>query len=37
MDLSMKWLSDYVDLNGIDIKKFCHEMTNERFKGRRLY
>lgn len=27
MDLSMKWLSDYVDLNGIDIKKFCHEMT----------
>ncbi|MGN0613097.1 MAG: phenylalanine--tRNA ligase subunit beta [Porcipelethomonas sp.] len=27
MDLSMKWISDYVDLEGIDIKQFCHGMT----------
>lgn len=27
MNLSMKWLSDYVDLKDTDIKKFCHEMT----------
>ncbi len=26
MDLSMKWLADYVDVN-CDIKKFCSEMT----------
>lgn len=27
MNLSMKWLSDYVDLKDTDIKSFCHEMT----------
>lgn len=27
MNLSMKWLSDYVDLKDTDIKTFCHEMT----------
>ena len=27
MDLSMKWINDYVDLKNIDIKQFCHEMT----------
>ncbi len=27
MDLSMKWINDYVDLNDIDIKAFCHGMT----------
>ena len=27
MDLSMKWLSDYIDLSDIDIKQFCHGMT----------
>ncbi len=27
MNLSMKWLSDYVDLKDTDIKEFCHEMT----------
>ena len=27
MDLSMKWLGDYVDLGDIDIKAFCHGMT----------
>lgn len=26
MDLSMKWLKDYVDLD-IDIKKFCYDLT----------
>ncbi len=27
MNLSMKWLSDYIDLKDTDIKTFCHEMT----------
>ena len=27
MDLSMKWINDYVDLSDIDIKQFCHGMT----------
>lgn len=27
MNLSMKWLSDYVDLKDIDIKQFSHAMT----------
>ena len=27
MDLSMKWINDYVDLKNIDIKQFCHGMT----------
>ncbi len=27
MDLSMKWVNDYVDLSDIDIKAFCHGMT----------
>lgn len=27
MDLSMKWLNDYVDVSDIDIKKFCYDMT----------
>lgn len=27
MNLSMKWVNDYVDLNDIDIKQFCHGMT----------
>lgn len=27
MDLSMKWINDYVDLKNVDIKQFCHGMT----------
>lgn len=27
MDLSMKWINEYVDLSDIDIKQFCHGMT----------
>jgi len=27
MDLSMKWINEYVDLKDIDIKQFCHGMT----------
>ncbi len=27
MNLSMKWINDYVDLSDIDIKQFCHGMT----------
>lgn len=27
MILSMKWLSDYVDTNGINVKEFCDKMT----------
>lgn len=27
MNLSMKWVNDYVDLSDIDIKQFCHGMT----------
>ncbi len=27
MDLSMKWLSDFVDLNGMEMKTFCDGMT----------
>ncbi len=27
MNLSMKWLSDYVNLKDTDIKQFCHGMT----------
>ena len=28
MVLSMKWLSDFVDCNDIDIKKYCDRMTD---------
>ncbi|MGN0620409.1 MAG: phenylalanine--tRNA ligase subunit beta [Porcipelethomonas sp.] len=27
MNLSMKWLADYIDLGDTDIKQFCHGMT----------
>ncbi len=27
MDLSMKWLNDYIDVSDIDIKKFCYDLT----------
>ena len=27
MDLSIKWINDYVDLKNVDIKQFCHGMT----------
>lgn len=27
MDLSMRWLSDYVDTRSLSIKEFCHGMT----------
>ena len=28
MVLSMKWLSDFVDCNDIDIKEYCDRMTD---------
>lgn len=27
MNLSMKWLNDYIDVSDIDIKKFCYDLT----------
>ena len=28
MNLSMKWLADYVDVSDVDIKDYCDRMTD---------
>ena len=28
MNLSMKWLADYVDVSDIDVKDYCDRMTD---------